>query len=80
MMLTHGVRGLHDQRRVRERHRRPGRLLEVGKLADLIVVDRNLFEVEASALSDLEVVFTLLEGVPVHGDFPSGSPGGEGSQ
>ncbi len=43
--------------------------LEVGKLADLIVVDRNPFEVAPTELSELEVQLTLLEGKPVHGDW-----------
>jgi len=43
--------------------------IEVGKLADLIVVDRNPFEVDPSDLSELEVELTLLEGQPVHGDW-----------
>ena len=43
--------------------------LEVGKLADLIVVDRNPFEVDPSELSELRVLLTLLEGEPVHGDW-----------
>ena len=43
--------------------------LEVGKLADLIVVDRNPFEVAPTELSELEVRLTLLEGKPVHGDW-----------
>ncbi len=41
--------------------------IEVGKLADMIVIDRNLFEVPAREISDTEVLLTLLEGVPVHG-------------
>jgi predicted amidohydrolase YtcJ len=43
--------------------------LEIGKLADLIVVDRNPFEVAPTELSELEVQLTLLEGEPVHGDW-----------
>ncbi len=43
--------------------------LEVGKLADLIVVDRNPFEVAPTELSELKVQLTLLEGEPVHGDW-----------
>ena len=42
--------------------------VEVGKLADLIVIDRNLFEIEAKEISDAEVLLTLFEGRPVHGD------------
>jgi predicted amidohydrolase YtcJ len=43
--------------------------LEVGKSADLIVVDRNPFDVAPAELSELQVQLTLLEGVPVHGDW-----------
>lgn len=41
--------------------------IEVGKLADMIVIDRNLFEIPASDISNTAVLLTLLEGVPVHG-------------
>ncbi len=43
--------------------------IEVGKLADLIVVDRNPFEVAPSELSELRVELTLLEGEAVHGGW-----------
>jgi predicted amidohydrolase YtcJ len=43
--------------------------IEVGKLADLIVVDRNPFEIAPSDLSEVEVELTLLEGAPVHGQL-----------
>jgi len=42
--------------------------IEVGKLADLIVVDQNLFDIEPEAISDTTVVLTLFEGRAVHGD------------
>ncbi len=42
--------------------------IEVGKLADLVVLDRNLFELEPAALSEVKVLLTLLGGRPVHGD------------
>ena len=45
--------------------------LEVGKLADLIVVDRNPFEVEASEISELGVELTLLEGEAIHRQLPA---------
>ena len=54
--------------------------IEVGKLADLIVVDQNPFVVPPSELSELRVLLTLLEGKPVHGsDFvaAASAPGGE---
>ena len=40
--------------------------LEVGKAADLMVLERNLFEVEPEELSDLRVLLTLLEGRVVY--------------
>ena len=43
--------------------------IEVGKFADLIVLDRNLFEIPAAELSDAKPLVTLLEGKPVHGDL-----------
>jgi predicted amidohydrolase YtcJ len=42
--------------------------IEIGKLADLIVLDRNLFEIEPGAISDTKVLLTLMGGRPVHGD------------
>lgn len=43
--------------------------LEVGKLANLAVLDRNLFEIPAAEMSDTKVLLTLFEGKPVHGDL-----------
>jgi predicted amidohydrolase YtcJ len=43
--------------------------IERGKLADLIVLDQNLFGVPASAISDTRVLLTLLGGQPVYGDL-----------
>ncbi|MCH9694324.1 MAG: amidohydrolase [Gammaproteobacteria bacterium] len=43
----------------------------VDKLADLIVLDRNLFSIPAKEISETEVVLTLFGGKPVHGDFQS---------
>ena len=43
--------------------------VEVGKLADLAILDRNLFEIPASEISDAKVLVTLLEGKPVYGDL-----------
>jgi len=42
--------------------------IEQGKLADLIVVDKNIFEIEPAEISDTKVVLTLFEGKPVFGD------------
>jgi predicted amidohydrolase YtcJ len=41
--------------------------IEVGKLADLIVLDQNIFEIEPAEISDTKVLLTLFEGLPVHG-------------
>ena len=40
--------------------------LEVGKLADLAVLDRDLFDRAAGAIGETRVVATFVEGVPVH--------------
>ncbi|HYV44671.1 MAG TPA: amidohydrolase [Myxococcaceae bacterium] len=42
--------------------------IEVGKAADLIVLDRNLFEVPPADLHRVRVLVTLLEGRPVYRD------------
>jgi len=41
--------------------------VEVGKLADLIVLDQNIFEIDPSRISDTKVLITLFGGLPVHG-------------
>jgi predicted amidohydrolase YtcJ len=41
--------------------------VEVGKLADLIVIDQNLFKIEPQAISDTKVLLTLFGGKPVYG-------------
>jgi hypothetical protein len=43
--------------------------IEVGKLADLIVIDENLFHLEPHEISDAKVLLTLLGGKPVYGDW-----------
>ncbi len=43
--------------------------IEVGKLADLIVLDRNPFEIPAAELSDVRPLVALLEGKAVHGEL-----------
>ena len=40
--------------------------IEVGKRADLVVLDRNLFEIASSEISDTRVVMTLFDGRPVY--------------
>jgi len=42
--------------------------IEVGKLADLIVLDHNLFEIDPADISDTKVLLTLFGGKPVFGD------------
>ena len=42
--------------------------VEVGKLADLVVLDRDVLARDAGPIGDARVVLTLLEGVPVHED------------
>ncbi len=42
--------------------------IEVGKLADLMVLDRNLFDVERNEMADAVVLFTLTEGKAVPGN------------
>jgi predicted amidohydrolase YtcJ len=43
--------------------------IEVGKLADLIVLDRNLFETDPDDISETRVLLTLFGGEPVYGDM-----------
>jgi len=43
--------------------------IEVGKLADLVVLDRNLFAIPAKQISDTKVLLTLFGGRPVHGEL-----------
>ena len=40
--------------------------IEVGKAADLIVLDRNLFEIPPSQIHEAKVLSTLLEGKEVY--------------
>lgn len=45
--------------------------VEAGKLADLVVLDKNLFAIEPKAISDAKVLLTLFGGRPVYGDLES---------
>jgi len=36
--------------------------IEVGKRADLVILDRNLFEISTSEISDAQVVMTIFDG------------------
>ncbi len=51
------------------RHETDTGSIEVGKLADLVVLDRNLFAIPQTEISDAHVLVTLFEGKPVHGDL-----------
>ncbi len=42
--------------------------IEVGKVADLVVLDQNLLEVKPEDISETKAVLTLFAGRPVHGD------------
>jgi len=42
--------------------------IEAGKLADLVVLDRNLFAIDPNRISEARVLLTLLGGKAVHGD------------
>jgi predicted amidohydrolase YtcJ len=46
--------------------------LEVGKLADLIVLDRNLFKIQPEEIADIKVLLTVVGGKTVYqsGSFP----------
>ncbi|MCB2113249.1 MAG: amidohydrolase [Parvularculaceae bacterium] len=41
--------------------------IETGKYADLVILEKNLFEIDPSEISDAKVLVTLLEGEPVYG-------------
>jgi predicted amidohydrolase YtcJ len=43
--------------------------VEPGKLADLVVLDRNLFAIDANEISEAKVLLTLLGGKPVYGNW-----------
>jgi predicted amidohydrolase YtcJ len=43
--------------------------IEVGKYADLIVLDRNLFEISPQDISETSVLMTMIEGQVVHGEL-----------
>ena len=43
--------------------------IEVGKAADMVVLDRNLFAIDPREISETKALLTLLDGKPVHGDL-----------
>jgi len=51
------------------RHEKETGSIEVGKFADLAILDRNLFDIPATEISDTKVLVTLFEGRAVHGDL-----------
>ncbi len=44
--------------------------LEVGKLADLVVLDEDLFTIDPKDIPDVHPSAVMMEGVLVHGDLP----------
>jgi hypothetical protein len=49
--------------------------IEVGKYADLIVIDQNLFEIASADISETRVLMTLLAGVLVYGELDGADEG-----
>ena len=45
--------------------------IEVGNLADIIVMDQQLFDIAPADISETKVLLTLFGGEPVHGSFDS---------
>jgi predicted amidohydrolase YtcJ len=44
--------------------------IEVGKRADLVILDQNLFEIPAEKIYETEVLATLVDGRVVYGELP----------
>jgi predicted amidohydrolase YtcJ len=42
--------------------------LEIGKAADLVVLDRDLFDRSAGAIGEAHVVGTFIDGIPIYED------------
>lgn len=49
--------------------------LEVGKLADLVVLDRNLFEIPVEEIQDVQVALTMVDGAIVYQNNTEGKLG-----
>ncbi|MBV1935625.1 amidohydrolase [Streptomyces sp. BV286] len=58
---------LHGAYQLRQEHRTGS--IEVGKLADLIVLDRNILKIPADDIGNTRVLLTLVGGKPVHGSY-----------
>ncbi len=43
--------------------------IETGKIADLIILDKNLFEIQPTEISEVQVLMTLVDGELVYGDW-----------
>ncbi len=48
--------------------------LEVGKLADLVVLDEDLFMLDPADIPEVQPTAVMMEGVLVHGELPVASP------
>ena len=44
--------------------------VEEGKLADLVVLDENIFEMDAHDIHTIEPAAVMMEGRWIHGDLP----------
>ena len=51
--------------------------LEVGKRADMIVLDRNLFEISSDEIAEVNVLATMMNGEVVHEEAVDWDPPGE---
>ena len=60
--LPTAIARVHDGIGVREPPRRETGSIEVGKYADLVVLDRNLFEHPAQEIATARVLLTYVEG------------------
>ncbi len=69
--LEQAIRGYTIEAAYQLHHEDKTGSIEVGKLADLVVLDRNLFEIAPAEIDTVSVVLTLFGGNPVYGD-PAG--------
>ena len=51
--------------------------LEVGKRADMIVLDRNLFDISSDEIAEVNVLATMMNGEVVHEEAVDWDPPGE---